>query len=122
MSIIESMCKQKAVWWKKIGADKFGKNTYDAAIEVKCRWENGEGETLNQQGITVPVSCAVYVRRVMTPGDVLMLITLAELNNTQINTQEPERLVVGTAIGLAINNFTSKPNLRNTKKVHTASL
>lgn len=122
MSIIEKMRKQKAVWWKKTGADKFGKNTYDAAIEVKCRWENGEGETINSQGITVPSSCTVYVDRTMTPGDVLMLITLAELSAPQISSQDPERLVVGVAVGLAINNFTIKPNLRNTKKVYTASL
>lgn len=122
MSIIEKMRKQKAVWWKKTGADKFGKNTYAAAIEVKCRWEDGKGETINQQGITVPKSCTVYPDRVMDPGDVLMLITLAELTNDQINSQDPERLKVGVSEGLAINNFSIKPNLRNTKKVYTASL
>lgn len=65
------MRKDKAVWWRASGKDKYGKDKYDSPVEIACRWEDQMGQYFNSRGESNNSKATVYVDRQMTPGDVL---------------------------------------------------
>ena len=42
--------KQKAVYWELSGLDSFGKPTWEAGVEITCRWEDANEEFINPNG------------------------------------------------------------------------
>ena len=72
MSIIKRMRKQNAVLWTRSSAsDKHGRFSYDAPIEIKCRWEDVAEEFRDTKGQTVMSKSVVFVDRIVTVGDML---------------------------------------------------
>lgn len=73
MSIIKKMRKQDAIWWAAGPKDEFGAITFAFPVQIKCRWEDAEGQIVNaQEEITAGMS-TVYVDRDMKIGDKLKL-------------------------------------------------
>jgi hypothetical protein len=74
MSIIKKMRKQDAVWWSRNPtADEFGSISFAAPVQIKCRWEDQEGDIVSKQDEIVPSMTVVYVDRDMKIGDKLKL-------------------------------------------------
>lgn len=71
MSVITSMRRQKAIWWRRTTADEFDHFIYADPIEVTCRWEDVAGQYLNAKGEVAVSQSVVYVDRAMKEGDVL---------------------------------------------------
>ena len=78
MGIIERMRKQKAVWWEFTGLDRSGQKTYANPIEIQCRWEDVNEESIDERGNQFISASIVYVDREMKPGDILWNGLLAD--------------------------------------------
>lgn len=77
MSVIKKMRRQDAVWWSKNPTpDEFGAVSFSDPVQIKCRWEDREGQILNAQEEIVPSMTTVYVDRDMKIGDKLKLGSL----------------------------------------------
>ncbi len=72
MSIIVKMRKQKAVYWKRLTPDQYGKFSFADPVEIVCRWEDRIHEFLDHQGEKQVSKSIVYVDRVVSLGDRLM--------------------------------------------------
>ena len=72
MSLIKRMRKQKAVYWSRGQADRHLIYSYEAPIEIKCRWEDRQEEFVTPEGTSKTSNAVVYVDRPMIPGDVLV--------------------------------------------------
>lgn len=80
MQIIKKMRKQKAVYWKRRvdengdpSPDSFGNFTYENPVEIRCRWEDKEGQFRDQNNEIQHFNSTVYVDRTMDVGDRLKL-------------------------------------------------
>jgi len=66
------MRKQKAVLWvRSAEPNKFGKYSYEAPVEIDCRWDGSGKEFRDSKGQTVFSDSVVYVDRVVKIGDML---------------------------------------------------
>src|SRR2546430_1853690 len=72
MSIITKMRKKKAVLWRRLTPDKYGKFTFDLPVEIACRWEDVAQEFMDHVGEKSLSQSVVYVDRVIKIGDRLM--------------------------------------------------
>ena len=61
-SAIRRLCKQDAVYWGNPQNDGYSNFTYDAAVEIKCRWQDkvqffydNEGNTQSSRAIVYPL-------------------------------------------------------------------
>jgi len=73
MSIISRMRKQKAVWWQRLAADRYGAFSYAAPVEIDCRWDDANENYITPQGEQATSQALVYIDRVMALGDRLLL-------------------------------------------------
>lgn len=73
MSLIKRMRRQAAVYWEKKSApaDEFGTRDFEAPVEIKCRWEDKDGEVRNKEGEILNSAATVYVDREVKVGDKL---------------------------------------------------
>jgi len=84
MSIINQLLRQKAVWWAKSTMDVYGKPTYLAPAEIRCRWEPDQREIVDASGLKRMASAAVdHDTPSVTTGDVLYLGNLTDLTTPQ---------------------------------------
>ena len=113
MSIIKKMRKQRAVWWKRLAADRFGVATWDQPIEVRCRWEDINETYIGTKGEQLGCRAQVYVDREMTPGDRLQL--------GQIDSNTPDSPLSSTT-AIEIKRFDKLPDFRNRNVLYTAYL
>ena len=76
-------CAQTAVYWGNPVNDGFSNFTFDAPIEVQCRWQD-KVQILGQQDETQTISRAiVMVTQDMDEDGMLYLGTLASLTTAQ---------------------------------------
>jgi hypothetical protein len=71
------MRKQTAIYWPKAtetpSFDAFGNPSTDGPTPIKCRWEDVCVEFIGPDGTREQSKAVVYVDRLMTPGDLLLL-------------------------------------------------
>lgn len=113
MSIIRKMRKQKAVWWKRLSADRFGNFTWADPIEIDCRWDDTTEEFLNPQGVIETSRAVVYVDRLMSVGD--------RLKRGEMDSETPDN-PLSIQDAFAIRRFDQNPNFRATENLLTAFL
>lgn len=113
MSIIKRMRKQKAVYWKRLTADKHGRFSYDYPIEVSCRWDDDQQEFRNQQREALVSQSVVYPDRAMFVGDMLKRGEMG-IGTLDDPTEDQD--------AFEIQAFTHTPNLRATETLFTAYL
>lgn len=88
MTLIESKYAQVAVYWGNPVVDGYSNTTFDAPIEILCRWEDKEQVLGTQVGgeVTGGVLLSrsiVFVKQDMTEGSYLYLGTLSELSSEE---------------------------------------
>jgi len=71
MSIETDDLKQDAVLWTADAVDNYGNRTAAAAVGVKVRWEDGQGQIQNGLGDVVAYDATVYVSQLIELGSVL---------------------------------------------------
>lgn len=81
MSLIKSMRRQYAVWWKVIRFDMAGQPVYGLPIEVKCRWTDHRLQFTNAAGEIAISNSQVFVDREMSTQDVLWKGRLANVTS-----------------------------------------
>jgi hypothetical protein len=113
MSLIKSMRRQTAVWWKKGAPDQYGTDSFDDPVEVKCRWEEVGQEYLSAQGEKQLSRAIVYVDRKMAMGD--------RLAQGLLDSDTPAD-PMNHAGSYLVERFDVLPNLRNTENLYTAYL
>jgi hypothetical protein len=113
MSIIKRMRRQTAIWWKKGSPDQYGTNSFEAPIEVPCRWEEVGQEYLSAQGEKQLSRAIVYVDRKMVMGD--------RLAPGPLDSDTPDDPIEHAGSYL-IERFDVLPNLKNTESLFTAYL
>lgn len=77
---------QKAVYWKRLKEDGFGTVIYDAPIEIKVRWDQGNQLITGPDGEQVVSSSQVLTAVDMQVGDFLALTELSGLDETHVKT------------------------------------
>lgn len=113
MSVITSMRRQKAVYWKQGPLGVTGQPTFLAPVEIDCRWEDESVEFLNNNAERLASKAVVYVDRDMQEKDVLMLSTL---NSAVLD--DP----FDNANAFSVRGFASLPNFKATEFLRTAYL
>ena len=111
MSLIKSMRRQKAIYWKRGVFDHYGVPSFDDPIEVDCRWEDVNMEFLDPQGNRQMSRSVVYVDCLMVVGDRLAKGPMESYTPANPINQE------GT---FEIKRFDILPNLKNTENLYTA--
>lgn len=113
MSLIVTMRQQKAVWWKRLTPNEEGEFTYDAPVEIDCRWEDVAQEFMNSKGQKEMSKATVYVDRLMEVGDRLKEGAID--SNTTVSPLTDND-------AFEIQRFDKMPNRRNTETLLTAIL
>jgi hypothetical protein len=102
-------CTQTAVYWGNPVDNGMGKNSYDAPVEIKCRWE-GKGQILktwDAKGNIIEYIGVIYVTQDLDKDGCLFLGTLDDISSDAY--YEPE--VMDDAY--AIKQFEKLPALRS---------
>jgi len=82
MDIIEEMRQQKAVYWAPTGTDQFNRRTYEAPVEIDCRWVDKRVVYHDKEGREKVSMAVVYVDRVLDiEGGVLWEGELANITS-----------------------------------------
>lgn len=112
IQVIEKICKQTAVYWANPVDDGYGGYSYDAPIEIYCRWEDKEEKIVEQKGTSshgeeIISTSQIYVLQDMKKGEYLYLGDLDDLDSNPDNPKE-----VGSAF--EIKKFEKSPTLKST--------
>ena len=112
MSVIVKMRKQTAVWWERESApDTYGRFSFNAPVEIACRWDDTLQEFLDAQGEKRLSQAVAYVDRIMKPGDRLMRGSLeSDLTDDPIPVEG----------AFEIKRFDQNPNFKATETLLTA--
>lgn len=114
MSVIKSMRRQKAVWWKRSDTtDQYGSYVFESPVEIKCRWEDSIGEFRNSLGQVMNTKATVYVDREMKPGD--------KLKKGEMDSSTPED-PTGDPTIIDIVGFQALPDFSARETLYTALL
>lgn len=73
MDISTHKLNQSAVYWAVTGKDGFNTYTYSAPVQIACRWEDRTDIVKNSKGEEVVSSALVFVDRVVSQEDYLLL-------------------------------------------------
>lgn len=111
--IIRSMRKQKAWYFQRKGADKFGKDQFCTATLILCRWDDCIDYNIMPEARLEDASATVYVDRQVNEGDILMLASDDATEASTAPTIDTSSQVVKTK---------TIPNIRNTAKLYIAML
>lgn len=110
VNTIEALCVQTAVYWANPVNNGFSQFTYDAPVEIKCRWEEKD------QIVSQPDEKAVIYRSIiflLIDVDVDGLLWLGSLDDlTTIQKADPlkiENIMI-------IKRFEKSPEIRKTDK------
>lgn len=71
---------QMAVYWSKSGIDKYGQPTWNAPVEIVCRWEYKAKQYVHPTGTSMVSTCVVLIHQDLDIGGVLMLGDLYDVN------------------------------------------
>ena len=83
-SVIANLCKQDAVYWGNPQNDGYSDFTYDAAVEIKCRWEDKVQFIRDRQGNEQSSRSIVYPLQELDEEGWLYLGLLTDLTAAQI--------------------------------------
>jgi len=107
--------RQAAVYWAPQSTfDEYGNPTFDAPIQIACRWEDNLMEIVNSDGTTQMSKAQIYTDRVVQRAGVLMKGVMDDVldyvnPNENVNAEE-------------ILEFKEMPNLRKTGYLRIAYL
>ena len=79
MRIIKKSRKHPAILWRRLGDSGRGYFTYEAPVEIKCRWDDVTGHNFDEHGVSYHVMAEVIIDREVTLGDALRYGKLADL-------------------------------------------
>lgn len=113
MSVIRKIRKQKAIWWRRVGVDHYGRPQYAGPVQVDCRWEDDAREFVMENGEKFISRSIVYVDRPMSVGDRIALGVLGP--TTPSDPYDSDK-------AYEIRRFSIIPNLRNTQVLYKAIL
>lgn len=113
MSLITSMRRQTAVYWKRLTPNKFGQYSYDEPVQVDCRWDDAGREYRDKEGEKNVSTAVAYPDQVMFIGDRMMKGDLDSFTPLDPTGLMEAHEVVG---------FDQNPNFRNTETLLTAYL
>jgi hypothetical protein len=65
------MKKQKCVYWKKNGTDRYGQPTYDTYTILLCRWEENISDSVINGQQEIDYSVTAYLPQEVFEGDFL---------------------------------------------------
>lgn len=65
--------KQRALLWTKTSVDSQGMLTFNSPTQIRCLWNNGEGEDRDEFGVMFSVMATVYPDREISVGSYLKL-------------------------------------------------
>lgn len=116
MGIISRFLKQKAVYWAPAGNDGYGNQSFDAAIEIDCRYETSRKIITDANGAELVSESTVYADRVLEEGGYLKKGELIDLDSGDLGSP------IGVSGAFEILKFEQLPNVRNTETLFTASL
>ncbi len=71
-----------AVWWTNPVPDGYGRYTYDAPVEIPCRWEWRQQQYKDKNGDLQMCDGVVYTTANVKPGDALFYGSLSELDSS----------------------------------------
>jgi len=117
MSIISRMRKQKAVYWRRLEADEYGKYSFDDPVEINCRWDDDSREERKPGAEVFITAAVVYVDREMSEGDMLQKGEISSDERADPHAKNPD----GNQ-AYEIMKFKITPNLKNTENLYTAML
>jgi len=82
-SFVASTCVQTAVYWGNPVNDGHGQNTYDAPVEIPCRWEGKKQllKTYDSKGNIIEYIGVVFVNQDLDEDGCLFLGTLDDLDS-----------------------------------------
>lgn len=80
-AVIGRFTDQTVVYWAKLGPDGYGKPTYDAPIEIPCRWESRQRELVLPDGRLVRTRSYFLLGTAVVVGGVLFLGTLEDVQS-----------------------------------------
>ncbi len=90
MSIAQTMiraCTQTVVYWANPTPDGFGSYTFDAAVEILCRWEDRTGTFVSNKGEQLYSKAHVYTLQDVDENGFLYL---GELDDLDSNPDDPK--------------------------------
>lgn len=95
--VVAKFCVQTAVYWGNPQNDGYGGNTYDAPVEIACRWENKTEVDLGWFSSGYPGNLRLSKSSLLVTQDVdekgyLWLGTLAELQAQYPVITRPEQV------------------------------
>jgi len=108
------MLKQKAVYWEPIGFGPSGEPTFDAPVQIKCRWEDTSEVFIDGQGVNQVSNSIVYVDRDVKVQGQLWFGKLNELSSQNTPALNPG--------AYAIRKFDRIPDLKVKKFLRLAYL
>ena len=115
MGIIQTMRRQKAVYWALKASDGYGGWTYENPVEINCRWEDVREEKMDAEGNLIQTSATVYADRELGLNG---MVYRGELDGAVTN--EPQAM--DPHLVHKICKVERLPNLRNTEILHTVTL
>lgn len=83
-SVIARLCKQDAVYWGNPQNDGYSDFTHDAAVEIKCRWEDKVQLIVNPDGSEQSSRAIVYPLQELDEEGWLYLGLLTSLTAAEI--------------------------------------
>jgi hypothetical protein len=106
------MLKQTAVYWGPPVSDGDGGETFPSPVEIKCRWEDVEGNVVDPTSNATTSNSLVYVDRDVLRGGYLYLGGMSGLSGTPVN-------IVGAR---RIEGVKKTPNFRATEHLREVTL
>jgi len=102
-----------AVYWSPLGLDSFGQRTYNAPVEIQCRWSEKNDRVIDSHGEEALSRAMVIVGQDVVPGGVLLHSELdSSVDDTPSNNTGAWEII----------RFDKIPNKRNTKYLRKAYL
>lgn len=81
---VESVCVQTAVYWGNPTSDGYGGYSYDAAVEIDCRWDGKTQLVKSGNGEEVVSRAEVLITQDVDEGGMLYLGSLTDLSVAEI--------------------------------------
>jgi len=77
-------CVQVCVYWGNPQNDGYGGQTFDSAVEIKCRWEESSKAITDNDGVVIGSTAGVFVLQDMDEQGYVYQGFLADLTQSQL--------------------------------------
>ncbi len=85
---VERFCVQTAIFWRNIGSNGMGGFTFEAPVDIKCRWDGKSEIRMGGTGQQYASSTSVLTNHEITEGDYLCLGSLSTFIVVPVNPLE----------------------------------